>query len=333
MSKKLIAVASAAALALTGLVGIAPANATAATIVWTSASGAGTSASPYTRAVPSANSIASGTNAQVITISNIASGDSVTVSSSGTAKVIGDVVGASTLIDVRTLGAATLTKAPSSSLPATSGTSTTLLFYVFDTKADSASTITVAVSETDAGTKSTTTTTAVYEASAGPAHHVTGLTGPSTLAAGADGEITFKVTDVFGNELDTLNPVPSITGTNLGDLHGEVATYSTSRKLWVGKVTAPSNTRPMVLTIDGNDDGTAGPGNAGLGSSTTDNNILLINGPGASTAVTQVATLTTQVAALTAQVAALTADYNALAKKWNKRFASKTAPQKKAALK
>jgi hypothetical protein len=328
MSKKLIAVASAAALALTGLVGVAPANATAATIVWTSASGAGTSASPYTRAVPAANSIASGTNAQVITISNIAVGDSVTVSSSGTAKVIGDTVAASTLIDVRNLCAATLTKSPSGSLPATSGTATTLLFYVFDTKADSPSTITVTVSETDSGTKSTTTTTAVYEASAGVAHHVTNLTGPATLAAGADGEVTFKVTDVFGNELDTVAAGPSITGTNVGSLHGELATYSVSRKLWVAKVTAPANTRPMVLTIDGNDDGTDGPGNAGLGASTTDNNIILVNGPGAST---QVSALTAQVAALTAQVAKRVSKkkYNTLARKWNAAFPSQKVALKK----
>jgi hypothetical protein len=43
--------------------------------------------------------------------------------------------------------------------------------------------------------------------------------------------------------------------------------------------------------------------------------------------------LSTQVTSLTAQVAALTADYNALAAKWNKRVASKTAPKKKVATK
>jgi len=316
MSKKLIAVASAAALALTALVGIAPASATAATITFTPGTGVGTgtSADPYLADVPYTNAITTATNTLTIAVSgSIAAGDVVTVTSAGTAKVVGDVIASSTLIDVRTMGAATLSK--------TATSSSTLSFYVFDTKAETPSTITVTVSETDSGTKSTTTSTKTFEAEAGESHAVTGLTAPASLAASADGEITFKVTDVFGNELDatTVTTAPTLTA-GAGTVTGP--TYSVSRKLWVAKNTAPSNTRPFILTLDGNG-ATAGPSNVGLGSSSVDNQLIVVNN---ATAVTQVNTLTSQVAAL------VTA-YNALAKKWNKLVASKKAPKKKVALK
>jgi hypothetical protein len=336
MSKKLIAVASAAALALTALVGVAPASATVATVTWTSASGTGTAADPFTRAVPSANGIISATNAQIIDIANLAAGDTVTVSSSGTAKIIGDVVAASTVIDVKTLGAATLTKTPSGSLPATSGTASALKFYVFDTKADSASTITVTVNETDAGVKRTNTSTSVYEASVGPIHNVVGLSAPASLAAAADGEVTFKLTDVFGNEIDqatiTANLGSAFFAPTFANTSGAGAvsgpTYSVARKLWVAKVTAPTNTRPFIVTVDGNGSSNDGPGNAGLGSSTTDNNLVVINNTGAAA---QQTALATQVAALTAQVAKRVSKkkYNTLARKWNAAFPSQKVALKK----
>jgi hypothetical protein len=317
MSKKLIAAASAAALALTALVGIAPASATAATITFTAGTGGGTgtSADPFLADVPYTNAITTATNTLTIVVSgSIAAGDVVTVTSAGTAKVAGDVIATSTLIDVRTLGAATLSKTATSSTP-------TLSFYVFDTKAETPSTITVTVSETDSGTKSTTTSTKTFEAEAGESHAVTGLTAPASLAASADGEITFKLTDVFGNELDatTATTPPTLTA-GAGTATGP--TYSVSRKLWVAKNTAPSNTRPFILTLDGNG-ATAGPSNVGLGSSSVDNQLIVVNN---ATAVTQVNTLTSQVAAI------VTA-YNALAAKWNKLVASKRAPKKKVALK
>jgi hypothetical protein len=266
--------------------------------------------------VPFSNSITSGTNAQIIAITNLAVGDSVTVSSNGTAKIVGDVIAASTLIDVRNLGAATLTKTVSSG--------TSLNFYVFDTKADVLSTITVAVSETDGGTKATTTSTSYYEASVGESHTVASVVVPSTLAQSADGEVTFRVTDVFGNEVDatlaTANTATPTLTVSTGSASGP--TYSVSRKLWVGKITAPSNTRPYIVTIDGNGSATT-PSNVGLGSSAVDNQLSVVNNTG----------VVSQITALTGQVAALTADYNALVAKWNKLVASKRAPKKKVALK
>jgi hypothetical protein len=330
MSKKLIAVAAAAALALSALVGVAPASATAATITYTPGTGVGTgtSADPFLADVPYTNALTASANVLTVAVSGSTNpGDTVTVAITGTAKVAGDVISASTLIDVRNIGAATLTKTVTSAAQ-------TLSFYVFDTKAETPSTVTVTVNETDSGTKSTTTSTKVFEAEAGVAHAVTSLTTPSTLAASTAGEISFKVTDVFGNELDndTIDTAPTMAGTS-GSPTLEGPTYSVSRKLWVGKVTSPANTRPFIVTLDGNG-ATSGPSNAGLGSSSVDNQLIVINNAAAAAAN---ASATAQIAALTAQLAesrpkatsVTKKRFNTLARKWNAAFPSQKVALKK----
>jgi hypothetical protein len=312
MSKKLIAVASAAALALTGLVGVAPANATAASVAYTTVTGTGTSVDPYVAAVPSANTIVGGTNALKIVVSGVAAGDTATVSISGSAKVVDDeVTAASSLLKVSTLGSSSLTTT-------VAGADTTATFLVYGTSTAAASTITLTISETDAGTKSTTTATKYFKPSIGAAHFVTNANVPATMVPGTATEVTFNITDVFGNVLDTASVASAIVAADATVSDSGRATWDSVRKLHVGKVTATS-TNPFVVTIDGGTE----PANTGLGSSNLDDTRAVVNSAGVSA----------QVAALTAQVAALTADYNALVKKWNKRVASKTAPKKKAALK
>jgi len=314
MSKKLIAVASAAALALTALVGVAPANATAATVAYTTATGTGTSIDPYRTIVPQANTLVSGTNALGIVISNLAAGDVAAVTISGSAKVVDDqVTAASSLVKVTSLGGSSLSTT-------VSGSDTTASFYVYGTSTAANSTISISITETDGGTKSTSTVTKYFKPSIGAAHFVTNANVPATMTAGTATEVSFNITDVFGNVVDTATIASAVTATagpTVSD--AGVATWDSVRKIHVGKITAASSTSPFVVTLDGGTE----PANTGLGASNLDDTRIVVNSSG----------VAAQVTALTAQVTALTADYNALAKKWNKRVASKTAPKNKVALK
>ena len=314
MSKKLIAVASAAALALTALVGVAPASATASTITFTAnGGGSGTAVAPYLSAVPQTNTLVDATALKIV-VANVAAGDTVSVTATAPAKIVdAEITAASTLVNVTTLGST------SASTTLTSGTSAT--FWVYTTSSTVTSDVTVSVRETDSGVTTTRSTSAKLKGVAGAAYNLTNVTVPATVAAAADADITFNVTDAFGNVLEA-NVAAAVSATSGPTIAASgAATWDATRKLHVAKVTGGSTADPFVVTIDGNGS-TTNPSNIGLGKSTMSTS-LVVN----SSAVSA------QVAALTAQVAALTADYNALVKKWNKRVASKTAPKKKAALK
>jgi hypothetical protein len=323
MSKKLIAVASAAALALTGLVGVAPASATAASTAYTAASGSGTADSPYLAAVPHANTLVAGTNALGIVVSNLVAGDTVTVSSAGTAKVVGAGVSASsTNFNVTTLGASTLTKT-------LSGSSTSATFVVYDTQIANISTITVAISETNSGVKSTSSETKTFKATIGAAHQVTDVVVPSTIAASTAFEVTFKIKDVFGNEIGASGTtVSSALATTAGSpTDSGIATYDTNRKVYVAKMTSPANTDPFIITLDGGTDASSN----GLGATSLEGIIRIVNNTTAPATASQISTLTAQVAALTTQLAASVTKkrFNTLARKWNKAFPSQKVALKK----
>jgi len=308
MSKKLIAVASAAALALTGLVGVAPANATAASTAYNAVSGSGTADSPYLAAVPHANTIVAGTNALGITVSNLVAGDTVTVSVSGSAKVVADAVSAaSTNFNVTTLGAASLTKT-------VAGSATTAAFYVYDTQVTNISTITVAIAETNSGVKSTSSESKTFKATVGSAHQLTDLVVPATIAASTAFEVTFKIKDVFGNPTGTSgSTVSAALATTAGSLtNSGIATFDTNRSVYVAKMTSPSNTDPFIVTLDGGTDAASN----GLGATSLEGIVRIVNNPGAAA---QQTALTAQIAALTAQVAKRVSKkkYNTLARKWN----------------
>ena len=302
MSKKLIAVASAAALALTALVGVAPANATAASVAYTTAGGTGTLADPYTNVVPSANTLVAGTNALGIVVSNLVAGDTVTVSATGGAKVVAAAMANNVLVKVTDFGAASLTKTVAAG-------STSASFWVYDTQIATASTLKIDIREDNSGVVATSSTTKYSKATIGTAHAVTDIVTPANVAASTEFAVTFKLKDVFGNEIGTTgSTVTTAIATTAGTLTSSgVATYDTARKVYEAKMTSPANTRPFIITFDGGSDADS----VGLGDTALENIIKIVNS-------TDSATVSAQVAALTAKVAALTADYNALAKKWNK---------------
>jgi hypothetical protein len=312
MSKKLIAVASAAALALTALVGVAPAMAapafTFAAGTTTAATGA-TSADPALTNVPSGNALDSATDYGVsVAITDLATGDVVRVTSTGSVKLMEAEQAASANIAINTLGSQSITKTRSSAA------SLTLYAYTTSTTAG-----TVVVNVERTGLSSTSTK--YLKGVAGPAYNVTDVQGvPSTLAKTAAAvSTTFKLTDVFGNAVEaattgvTLTPSSGLATHTFASAIG----WDATAKNYKATLTA-LETLPFLVDISLSSD----PSVDGL----PDANYKY-------TGVVNSTGVATQIAALTAQITALTTAYNALAAKWNKRVASKTAPKKKVALK
>ena len=314
MSKKLIAVAAAAALALTGLVGVAPANATAPNIALTAtgSTGTGTSADPYLVDVPANNVIqtANVTTNSVVTNTAItftiggstalAAGDVVTVTASGPVRVIrSEVAAASNNFDASTLGL--------TSISSTRTNADTMVFYAYTTSASVAGTVVVNIVRST-GTTVNTSTTYNIQGVAGPKHTVNVVTAaPLTLANGATATVGFTVSDVFGNVIE--NEAAAISAANTRSKMA-APTWSASKKVYESVVTSDSN-GPLVASLDigaASVDGMKAP---------ADTIVAVINNP---TATAQAASLTAQVAALTAQLAASVTKvkYNKLARKWNR---------------
>jgi hypothetical protein len=283
MSKKLIAVASAAALALSALVGVVPASANGALAITGSTGGAGSTASPYTIAVPSANTLVSGTNAVTVTVSGLATGDVVRVDATGGFKLMTSISGLSTAseyINVTTLGTTTYSE--------TTTSNANIVLYAYTT---GVATGTIASSLTRTGLSSTNSVS--VKGTAGPAYNMSAVSGvPTTLASAATAATTFTATDVFGNPVENSAIIVGDTGTNLG-----AVTWDSTAKVYKSTLTSPS-TSVFVWSFDFGATDVVGF------AKNKDNVSGVVNYSGD--------------AALVAQVAALTADYNALATKYNK---------------
>jgi hypothetical protein len=332
MSKKLIAVASAAALALTGLVGIAPASATAPVFtlnaqldVGSFGSEAGTSAAlANTVAVPSLNKLVatdvegdSTDTARIVEVSNVDSGDTITVKTTGAVKVLESLTGygaASVNFNVANVGATTWTKSFSDAAGNVPGDGDVDLFF-FTTSTETG---TAEITATRTGT--TVTKTFYFEGIAGAAHTVKGLTGvPTSLAEDATATFSFTITDVFGNAVEsedvtatyTISPanatIAAATGTSSG--------WDASAKNYKMTLTGV-NSDPYVFKMD------LGFTDAALGlPAVADTSSAVINNPAVAA---QVATLTAQIAALQVIVDRKVTKkrYNTLARKWNRAFPS-----------
>jgi hypothetical protein len=317
MSKKLIAVASAAALALAGLVAIptaataavGPFNVTPTGAATNSVSRDGTTSAKsqqinvpsgdVLRFVTGGNSVAATTDGTVVKLSIVTPGetDAITVSTTGGAKVITDTVydggeatsatGVSTLTDVAAAGEAVI--------------------YAYTT---STAVSTVVVSA--AGSSET-----IYLSGLSTWAYKMNFT--SSASAGVSGKFTLTgtVKDAFGNDLTTALVAGDLT----------IAILGGSAALASGNVAATSATTyayaasTKTYTITGNVRDSAGSQAVSLNVD-ADKASLKITAFG--DVVTNqfftvtAADLSSQVTALTAQVAALTADYNALATKYNK---------------
>jgi len=295
MSKKLIAVASAAALALSALVAM-PAAALAPTVSLSGqAAGTGTSTSNATIRVPDANSIAETTNAIRFTVNNLETGDVVRITTSGSVKAIDTAtnIATSTVLDVTTAHKSSIEK-----------TRTGIADYVFMVQSTSTTAGTVVVSVTRTGL--TSTSTIYVKGVAGDKYKITDVTGvPTTMAKLAEAAVTFKITDIFGNAVESLSG--STVSANLS-----TPSWDSSAKVFKSTLTAGSSSA-FIVSID------LGATDVVGFAAATDDYVGVVNFAGNSSLATQ--------------VASLISDYNALAKKWNKRVAARTAPKKKVALK
>ena len=319
MSKKLIAVASAAALALTALVAV-PAN--AATIssvtVSDSASSAGTQRTAHvdSDSAFTANTWASARNVVFGAVSDFATrtairfqvltagATTVTVTAKDGVKIAPatSVAGVALKVDA---GSTTLTGATT----AGSDASLTYTFFAWSTSTTAGS----VVIET-ANSKSTY----FVKGTLGPAYNITNVTWPTSLYKGqTDGKVTFNLTDAYGNSTGSTGP--ALTPTGFGATGFTAASWNATTKLWTA--TLPTITGDNVAlnlalpAFDGTDYTLNGFAKA------TSNAFKMLS---AGDLATQVTALTAQVSSLQAQLAALTAStvtkakYNKLVRKWNR---------------
>jgi hypothetical protein len=315
MSKKLIAVASAAALALTALVA-APAVAAPAATITEFNSGAGTSASPYLIDVPSLNTLATGSNnVLVYTVSGMATGDVIRVTTTGAVKIVEDITGLGTAqvnVKVPNLG--------SQLFEDTTESDDDVVLYMYTTNTTAA---TAVLSVTRTGLSATSTLHIKGAVRTDSGYNLGDAQGvPSTLANGATATISFTATDILGNLVENDTTIVGVTGTSLG-----AVTWNSSTKRYESVLTSTSSTE-FLYSLDINQSTIDGY------SSAKDTLKGVVNNPAAATAN---AAATAQIAALTAQLAesrpkatsVTKKRFNTLARKWNAAFPSQKVALKK----
>jgi hypothetical protein len=312
MSKKLIAVASAAALALSALVAV-PASAAPFSVsnLEGANSGAGATASdPAKIHVPSTDVLrfaedGGSTTGTVIRFPVIASGSGVAVTVTATGSV--------KLLTATQLATATTTvKTGTSTLSLTSDGSSAAEFYVYNTS-------------------TTTGTVTVNEGVASTIRYIQGVTGsynaytmnfkaPSATSPGANIEFSGTVVDMFGNNVEDVDFVAVGLGGNLTGSTSPSPDYDAVSKVYSFEV-ANRNTAGNAAWSISLDAATKADEKKSSFGAQVSNQFFTVNAADLSAVVT----------ALNAQVAALQVivdrkvtkkRYNTLARKWNRAFPS-----------
>jgi len=297
MSKKLIALAAAAALALTGLVATPATSAVGpfSVAVSTNIAGTGlTAANAYTVLIPTQDVLrAEGVGATITTIrvesTTPITTDNVRVVTTGGVKVI-----TKSAFDALT---ATTRKTTSGSADATAASvAGNAVFYVYSTST-TAGTATVS--------SSSGSTTFYVKGTTPSPYNVVAKSAPATAATGVDTVVDFTVTDAFGNAIEeditaVITKVGPVTLSNPAKI-----SWDTDRKT-------------MYASFAGSATGSASI-NVEIGAANGATKVTAFGTPKTVFFTTAVGgTQAELVTSLTAQVAALTADYNALAAKYNK---------------
>jgi hypothetical protein len=314
MSKKLIAIAAAAALALTGLVGTAPATALPLASTGSSfldvtgeSSGTGTTADPYLDAVPEAGTVASA-SIMTFTVSSTLKRKAATVASTSGIKLL-DAPGDSTNKYTAASG--------SSSLSLTTTDTGSLVFYAFATT-DTKGLVTLTIDGD--------VTQAYITGVAGAAYAIKSVTAPTSVAPEGKGTYVAVLVDAFGNVVDTGELAVTVVGGGSSTFADEATvsdkiTYSTTSERHAGVLTAGATAGQIAVQ-------------ATLAGTATDAQKTAFGTPIRNYfGIVSTASLADQVTALTASVTALKADYNALATRWNKKVDSGRKVFKKVALK
>jgi len=313
MSKKLIAVASAAALALTALVAT-PASASyglaSVTIFTTGTAATGAASAPIGVTVPDDNSLdlaSAGTTGDLIRVSvAVTRAQKVTVAASGGVR----------LIDQPTDGTNKYTAASG----ATSWTKTAddvaspavIVFYVYSTST-SAGSFTVTVGDSGSATYSVK---GVNDTVANSGYKITDVKLPSSATVGGKVAVSAVVLDAFGNQVTDGTLALSALGSGTGTPATPTLSYSSTTKRHEGSFTAGSTAGQIAVSLEFT-----------LNAKFTDDVKAAFGTPVVSFfGITTTASLEAQLAALQAQVASLEAKvaakvtkkrYNRLAKRWN----------------
>jgi hypothetical protein len=324
MSKKLIAVAAAAALALTGLAAIPANSAVGAFALSTitgklSSSGDGTTAdTAYTVKVPHADELlvdgASGTTSTAIRIDTTAPSANAVLSITATGGV--------KLLNSTQYAASSTTSATGTSTLSLTSIDGNATFYVYSTSTTAG---TVLVSSSTGDSK-----TIYVEGVAGPSYNVA-FTAPASVGISGTAKIIGTVTDVFGNKIESLVK---------GDFKVSVVGGSAAA---VSNTVWRSTTKDYSIEVTGRSD--AGPVAVSVELNAVPDEIDALGAPkNTFFATMNVTDLETANAALTAQVTALQAQlansrpiatsvtkkkYNTLARKWNRAFPSQKVALKK----
>jgi len=306
MSKKLIAVAAAAALALTGLVA-APASASAITNV-TIYDKTNTAGLAFTAGHTDSDSAV--TASTFAAARNVVFNTSVTNQATRTAvRFDVNTASAASAINITATGGVRMIATIASTTKVTDGVQAlngstvsgalTYTFYAWNTSTTAGSVV------IDTGASKMTF---YVKGVVGDAYNVATPVWPTSLPqSSTTGKVTFTLTDAYGNPVSAASPV---TITPLGAT-ASAPTYSSTNKTWSSTLTVSATATTVALQIevtavDLSANGFAAPANVAFTTVTS----------GSLSA--QVTALTAQVAALTASVAGLTADYNSVAKKYNK---------------
>lgn len=307
MSKKLIAVAAASALALSALIAT-PAVAAPAIAVQNAVTGTGTASSPYTIPVPSANTVASG-NSLEFNITGLAVDDVVKVVASGVRVIEGNTpIANSSFYNVTTLSKTALDKTIAS------GTS-----YDFMVHTTSTTTGTVAVTITRTGLN--TSNTYSVKGTVGTPYVIKATGGvPETLANTKTSVVTFTIADVFGNLIENSSATSSIVRSNMG-----AVTWDSTAKVYKSTMTAPTS-GAFIASLDLNASDLSVAGFA----DSSQELIAVVNSTGSPSLVSQVAALTAQLAASRPIADSVTKKrFNTLARKWNAAFPGQKVSLKK----
>jgi hypothetical protein len=319
MSKKLIAVASAAALALSALVGIAPASAAvfAVTDGTNAYTNGATEDSPITVAVPSANSITSAATRTALEfeVTKVSNASTVSVTSTGGVKLL-------TAAQMAETGDKIATVATGNQSLTDTANAAAVTFWVYTTST-TAGTVVV----TNGGNSKT-----FYVKGTSTVPYKIAFSGPASAAISGVTTITGTVKDAFGNHLTTALTnsafvVSALGGNKLGEQTYENATTPTA-----GKYILSHSTTTNVYTIKTLNRSDAGPMAVSVKLATPPTKVDAF-GDFVDSAFFTVNSvdLAAQVTLLEAKVAKMVTKkrYNTLARKWNAAFPSQKVALKK----
>jgi hypothetical protein len=290
MSKKLMAVAAAAALALTGLVGV-PANSAGSALTVTptgSTAGAGaTSTDAYTIPVPSQDVLRAtntvGRSVVDLAVATIENNATVTVTSTGAVKL---------LTEAQLAASTTTTATGTQSLSLTADSSGATTFHAYNTSTTAGS---ITVQEVKAGTVIAANTFWLEGSTDAANAYKLNAVVPTVAGLSSTVEFTATVVDMFGNAIENAHTItPDILGGD-ASVTGNM-TWNATKKIYehsfVNRSTAGAVALSIPLTVSA--DSVTAFGSKSVTSFTS------INATDLQAAVTA---LTAQVAALTAQLA------------------------------